>query len=380
MTAHSTAAIHEWLVEKMPIDVRHAVDRIRSADDVAYLAVMPDVHRADDVCVGIALATRRLIYPAAVGGDIGCGMLAVAFHACGEVFQEETNARATLEALAGVIPCHKHPGASAPSKLPTSLLTEPLSDPRLDHERNRDGRVQLGTLGRGNHFVELQIDADERLWLMLHSGSRGMGQRISAHHVRNATATESGLLALDSQTAEGRAYLHDARWAVKYASESRLTMARATADVLHKLFKIEADWSTLIHGDHNHVRHEQHFGEMLFVHRKGALPASIDEAGVIPGSMGTYSFHVLGRGCEDALKSSSHGAGRAMRRSEARDRIPPRDLRRQLKNVWFDDRMTPDLCEEAPAAYKNVRQVMKAQRDLTKVIRELRPLLVYKGR
>jgi len=380
MRAHATAAVHEWLVEKMPTDVRQAIDRIRSADDVAYLAVMPDVHRADDVCVGLALATRRLIYPSAVGGDIGCGMLAVAFDAGGEIFQEEANARAVLQALGDMIPCHRQAVGSTPSKLPPSLLAESLSDPRLDHERNRDGRVQLGTLGRGNHFVELQVDADERLWLMLHSGSRGIGQRISAHHLRNATTMESGLPALDSQTAEGRAYLHDAGWAVKYASESRMAMARAATGALQKLFNIEADWSTLIHGDHNHVRHEEHFGEMMFVHRKGALPASIGEAGVIPGSMGTYSFHVLGRGCENALKSSSHGAGRAMRRGEARDRIRPRELRRQLKGVWFDDRLTTALCEEAPAAYKNVRQVMRAQRDLTKVIRELRPLLVYKGK
>jgi tRNA-splicing ligase RtcB len=149
---------------------------------------------------------------------------------------------------------------------------------------------------------------------------------------------------------------------------------------LQRLFSIDTDWSTLIHGDHNHVRRERHFGETLLVHRKGALPASVDEAGVIPGSMGTHSFHVRGRGCENALKSSSHGAGRAMRRGEARNRIRPRELRRQLKGVWFDDRLTADLCEEAPAAYKDVRKVMRAQRDLTKPIRELRPLLVYKGR
>jgi tRNA-splicing ligase RtcB len=157
-------------------------------------------------------------------------------------------------------------------------------------------------------------------------------------------------------------------------------MARSVAAAAQRLFRVDLDWSTPIHSDHNHVRRELHFGDEWLVHRKGALPAANHEPGVIPGSMGTRSFHVSGRGCPQSLMSSSHGAGRSLPRSDARQRIRPRDLRRQLSEVWFDEQMAPDLCEEAPAAYKEIRKVMQAQRELTRITRELRPVLVYKGR
>lgn len=380
MTDHPPAALHEWLSEKPRPEVRQAIDRIQSADDVAHIAVMPDVHRAEDVCVGLAVATRQLIYPALVGGDIGCGMLAVRFDAGCDVLDNETHARALLAELRRSIPVQRHGSATAASDEPESLHQLTLSDARLERERSRDGRVQLGTLGRGNHFIELQAEAEDRLWLMIHSGSRGMGQLITTHHLRNAVGTSSGLSALGLQTESGSAYVNDVHWAVRYASENRLAMARSVAAAAQQLFRIDIDWSTLIHGDHNHVRREQHFGEEWLVHRKGALPAAIDEPGVIPGSMGTRSFHVAGRGCPESLMSSSHGAGRSLPRSEARQQIRPRDLHRQLGGVWFDEQLAADLCEEAPKAYKDIREVMRAQRELTRITRELRPMLVYKGR
>jgi tRNA-splicing ligase RtcB len=216
---------------------------------------------------------------------------------------------------------------------------------------------------------------------MLHSGSRAMGQAIMAHHtaVAEQKSARRKLPWLDAQSAEGRAYLADAAWAVAYADASRLAMLRGVEGLLQELWGCELIWHTLIHANHNHVRRELHFGQSLWVHRKGALPAADGLPGIIPGSMGTASYHVTGRGCQSALCSSSHGAGRAMRRGEAARSISPRQLAREMEGVWFDARMARQLCDEAPSAYKDVQAVMRAQRELTRIDRQLRPLLSYKG-
>ena len=156
-------------------------------------------------------------------------------------------------------------------------------------------------------------------------------------------------------------------------------MLAAVCQVMDQLFGIHARQESLVHANHNHVRRETHFGEPLWVHRKGALPAAVGEAGVIPGSMGTASFHVSGRGCEAALNPSSHGAGRAYSRAEARKRISARQCEQELQNVWYDHRRLPQLVDEAPSAYKDILAVMKAQRTLTRIERKLRPVLCFKG-
>jgi tRNA-splicing ligase RtcB len=168
-------------------------------------------------------------------------------------------------------------------------------------------------------------------------------------------------------------------WALRYARANRDAILTAVEDVLRQLFQIDATPGLRIDCHHNFVRREQHFGEALWVHRKGAVPASAGESGIIPGSMGSVSFHVEGRGCADSLCSSSHGAGRAMSREAARRSIGVRELERQMRGVWFDRRRATLLCDEAPGAYKDVRAVMRAQRELTKVVRVLRPVLSYKG-
>jgi tRNA-splicing ligase RtcB (3'-phosphate/5'-hydroxy nucleic acid ligase) len=156
-------------------------------------------------------------------------------------------------------------------------------------------------------------------------------------------------------------------------------MVEAVVDLLEKLFGVAADWSALIHSDHNHVRRETHGGEALWVHRKGALSAAKNEPGVIPGSMGSASFHVAGLGHAAALCSSSHGAGRVMSRTEAARTINVKQFDRQMHGIWFDRRQALRLRDEAPSVYKNIHAVMRAQRDLTRIVRTLRPLLSYKG-
>ncbi len=381
MSHQEKTTVSKWLAEPLPKEVAQSIDRIAAADDVHHVAVMPDVHLSGDVCVGLAVATERLIYPAAVGGDIGCGMAAIATDADANLLSSQQTALAILDGLRCCVPSMRHSRRTMPAALPPVLRDSPLSDLRLDKMASRDGRVQFGTLGRGNHFLELQADQHDRLWIMLHSGSRAMGQAITAHHVAKAEqqSQRRKLSWLESQTPAGEAYLADVSWAECYAEQSRLAMLRATEGLLEELLGIRLLWDSLIHANHNHVRRETRFGRRLLVHRKGALPAAEGRAGVIPGSMGSASFHVTGRGCEQSLCSSSHGAGRAMSRSEASQKIAPRQLAREMKGVWFNQRQSRQLCDEAPSAYKDVHAVMRAQRELTRIERELRPLLSYKG-
>ena len=373
------AALRTWLASPLETPVHHVLDRIRRADDVTHVAVMPDVHLAADVCVGTAMATRRLVYPGAVGGDIGCGMHAVAFDASADLLQDPAAAGRILRAIGERVPGRRyHRAAVLP--MPADCNPVDLSHASLIAECRDEGVLQFGTLGGGNHFVELQADEDDRLWLMIHSGSRAMGQAVRDHHVARATERSGGLVALDTATDLGRAYLNDQHWARRYAAANRAAMAERVAAALREVAAIKPVAGSVIAVDHNHVRAEPHFGEVLLVHRKGAMPADDGVAGVVPGSMGTFSVHVTGRGEPASLRSSAHGAGRQLSRHAARDRFGRADLRTQMGGVWFDPRQSAALCEEAPKAYKDLRAVLRAQTDLVKITRRLRPLLVYKGR
>ncbi len=303
-------------------------------------------------------------------------MSAVAFHAGADVLASEVAASKIFQSLYRHVPANRH---AQPRTLPQPLLNLPLSNSFLEKLKRRDAAVQLGTLGRGNHFLEFQRDEEHRLWLMVHSGSRAVGQAVRDLHLRNAHRTAAGLAVLDAETDAGRAYLSDATWAASYAAANRRAMVDAVSELMHALFAVEMLWPTYLDCDHNHVRRETHFDQSLWVHRKGATPARSGEPGINPGSMGTRSFHTQGRGNPESLCSSSHGAGRAMSREEARRKIRPRDLIHQLHDVWYDHRATQHLVEEAPAAYKDIAAVMRAQRDLTRIVRTLHPLLSYKG-
>jgi tRNA-splicing ligase RtcB len=370
------AIVRVFTDEPLGADVRVAIERLARATGVRRVAVMPDVHLAADVCIGTVVATTDALYPNAVGGDIGCGVAALAFDVEAARVDEARTAAAILAGLYRRIPLTRHRlqrGPAWPERLGA------LSAPALWPGRAREAVRQLGTLGRGNHFVELQSDEDGRLWLMLHSGSRGIGQAIRDHHLAAAVAGGSGLRFLDAGSSRGREYLADVAWAVGYAEASRRAMADAVCAVLDDVLGACPDEATYVSCDHNHVRRETHGGEELFVHRKGAIPAARGLSGLVPGSMGTSSFHVEGRGHPDALASSAHGAGRRLSRTDARRAVTVRDVYRQLGGVWFDHRLARGLREEAPAAYKDVDLVMRAQRDLVRVVRRLRPVLSFKG-
>ncbi len=218
----SEATICQWSPGPLPVEVREAIARLGRAEDIRHIAVMPDCHLADQVCVGLAVGTNNTLYPAAVGGDIGCGMLALGFDCEASQVDAPQPAARIFDALYRRIPALKHTTPPAPDRLPPTRL----SHRRLDKLARRTGLLQLGALGRGNHFVELQSDEDGRLWLMIHSGSRAMGPAIRDHHLTHATRRRGGLCGLDAHSPEGRAYLWDMAWALTYADRSRRLTGR----------------------------------------------------------------------------------------------------------------------------------------------------------
>lgn len=378
MSKSSTASLQTWLVAPIEQEVSAAIEQLQHAPDVQHIAVMPDVHLSQDVCIGVVIATSCLIYPQAVGGDIGCGMLAVALDIEAAALSNPATAGQLLADIGQAVPARRRNRQSAISP-PQDVRDLTLSHPSLESMRRREGILEFATLGGGNHFIELQEDDDGRLWMMIHSGSRVLGQTIRNHHLEGARKVDHQLRAFDANSEEGAAYLHDAAFARRFANASRKVMANEVGHVLAKRLSAKICWDTLIVTDHNHVSLERYGGRNLWIHRKGAMPANLGEQGVLPGSMGTVSFHVEGRGHEPSLYSSAHGAGRALSRSEARMRVTERDLQRQMKGVWYDSRLTARLRDEAPSAYKDIRAVLRAQKEMVKVIRTLRPVLIYKG-
>jgi len=374
----ATAPRREWRVEPLPKEVERALERLARADDVAAIAVLPDVHLAEEVCVGVAVATRTRLIPAALGGDLGCGMEALRFDGDAERLQDGALRTRVLDALRIAVPARtrsRATGLALPDAIAARLAASPARTSRLE----RDAAREFATLGRGNHFLELQRDEEGSLWLAVHSGSRALGPAIGAFHRRDAPRDRAGFEGFAADSERGRAFLADVELACAYAAASRAAMVDAAARVLAGQLGATPRPESRIACVHNGVRRETLGAETFWVHRKGAMPAAAGEAGIVPGSMGTLTFHVEGRGCADALHSSAHGAGRALPRGEARRRIAPRELLRQMRGVGFDETLARALVEEAPSAYKDVRAVMRAQRELVKVVRTLTPLLVHKG-
>jgi tRNA-splicing ligase RtcB len=378
MNEISAAPIRTWLTAPMNHEVSEAIERLRRAPDVQRIAVMPDVHLSAEVCIGVVVATSSTIYPQAVGGDIGCGMLAVSLDIEAAAMSDPRTAGHVLKDLGKAVPARRRNRGEVISQ-PAEMASDALSHAHLESIRRNEGALEFATLGSGNHFIELQADDDGRLWLMVHSGSRALGQAIRDHHLARAQAVDNRLCTLDANSDSGGEYLHDASYARRYAEASRRAIAEEVGQTLARRLGAHIRWETAIATDHNHVSREHHEGRELWVHRKGAMPAGLGQRGVLPGSMGSVSFHVEGRGCEESLCSSAHGAGRALSRTAARGKVTERDLRRQMEGVWYDCRLTGKLRDEAPSAYKDIRAVLRAQRDLVKVMRSVRPVLNYKG-
>ena len=258
MNEEMLASMRSWLVAPLGEEVTQAIRRLRRAPDIKHVAVMPDVHLAEDVCVGVAVGTRDLLYPQAVGGDIGCGMLAVPFDTDAASISEPRVAGRVLAGLGNSIPARRrHRRRAIP--MPADLATARLSDSKLQAVWNTTGVLEFATLGSGNHFVELQSDESNQLWLMVHSGSRGLGPAIRDHYLAQGEGIGGGLKCLKSGSDSGTAYLRDAQWARRFAAENRRHIALLVEETLVGTIGVgRLQWSEAITTDHNHVERETH--------------------------------------------------------------------------------------------------------------------------
>lgn len=348
---------------RVPIRVwaRHldddALKQLRKLADQPWVdeavCAMPDVHVAHGVSVGTVFATRDVVVPYALGGDLGCGISAVC------IGNHEVDVRSFIDRVAQAIPVgdarHRHP-----QPLPAHLAEAPLSTRALARTRDAIGPRHLGTLGGGNHFLELDRDVDGDLWILVHSGSRGMGAAIAEHHRRVGE-----VLAIDRD--EGRCYLRDLEFALAFAAENRRRIVDRVLDALR------ATSETIIDVHHNHVERD---GDRL-VHRKGAIAAPAGARAIIPGSMATASYIVEGRGEPLSFGSASHGAGRVMTRTAARRTLSRDAVDRALRRVEW--RVASDVREEAPQVYRDIGEVLADQSDLVTPLLRLEPLAVLKG-
>jgi tRNA-splicing ligase RtcB len=354
-----------------------------------HVAVMPDVHAGKGATVGSVIAMRGAVAPAAVGVDIGCGMTAVETSLTAEDLPDDLGRlRAHIEAA---IPVGKRAHERAAWERTTPAL-EAEGKAMMDgfaaltvRVHGLGGKVvgQVGSLGGGNHFIEVCLDGAQKVWLMLHSGSRHIGAVLAEHHIdvarrlrHNEALEDRDLAVFLAGSAAFAAYRHDLFWAQEYARFNRQVMMHLLERVMRKSFP-RITFAAPISCHHNYVAEEVHFGDELLVTRKGAIRAGQGELGIIPGSMGTRSFIVRGLGNPESFHSASHGAGRRMSRTEARRRFNLSDLRQQTEGV--ECRKDHGVLDEAPKAYKNIDQVMAQQRDLVEVVAELKQVVCVKG-
>ena len=380
-----------------------AIEQIRNVTQLPILAgpvvVMPDVHLGRGATVGTVIPTRAAIVPAAVGVDIGCGMLAVKTDlAAADLPESLTRLRAQIERDVPVgINFHKQPLAPEGTRAALALeirmkkLEQRFPKLRILEELGRlnEPRMwrQLGSLGGGNHFVEICLDAEGAVWIMLHSGSRNVGNMIGqcAMHMAKDVAERvdrrlphRDLAWLDEGTPEFEAYVEGLGWAQEYASLNRDLMLHLVHKALAKSLGREVVFvGEVTNCHHNYARIEEHFGENIWVTRKGAVSARAGEPGIIPGSMGAKSFIVRGMGEASSYYSCSHGAGRRMSRTQARKTFTREDL--ALETAGVECRKDTGVIDEIPSAYKDIDAVMAAQSDLVEVVATLRQIVCVKG-
>ena len=352
-----------------------------------HVAVMPDVHLGKGATVGSVIAMHGAVAPAAVGVDIGCGMAAVKTSLTSKDLPDDLR-RVRLE-IENAIPV----GRMSHDTAAWQHAPDPLRDAGqalMEKYAATDAPVhtgtvacQMGTLGGGNHFIEICLDTDDTVWLMLHSGSRNVGKVLAEHHIEiarrlkhNEALEDRDLAVFLAGTKVFDAYRRDLYWAQEYARFNRQMMLHLLEDVMRKFWP-RVTFAEPISCHHNYVAEEVHFGEEVLVTRKGAIRAGRGELGIIPGSMGTKSYIVSGLGNPHSFQSASHGAGRRMSRTQARKRFTLRDLKDQTAGV--ECRKDAGVIDETPKAYKNIDSVMKQQQDLVEIVAELKQIVCVKG-
>ena len=364
-----------------------------------WVAIMPDVHWGMGATIGSVIPTFEAIIPAAVGVDIGCGMMAVQTTLTASDLPDNlaglrsdveravphgrsSNGRSGDRGSWGTIPNRVYKRWANISDRYDALVD---AHPKLGRANSIN---HLGTLGTGNHFIEVCLDEADQVWVMLHSGSRGIGNRIGTYFIEmakkdmmrlNKRLPDVNLSYFTEGTEHFDQYVNAVGWAQDFAKTNRTIMMDSVLSVMHRSKALPGFQTTkmAVNCHHNYVKREHHFDKDVWVTRKGAVRAGLDELGIIPGSMGARSYIVRGKGNADSFHSCSHGAGRVMSRTEAKKRFTVKDHERATKGI--ECRKDKNVIDETPAAYKNIDAVMAAQSDLVDVVHTLRQVVCVKG-
>lgn len=359
----------------------------------SHIAAMPDVHLGMGATVGSVIPTRGAIIPAAVGVDIGCGMNAVRLSLPAD--QLPDNLKAVRHAIEDAVPV----GFAMHKSVKARRSTLQALDPGLERILARHPTVgkmvknlsrtwsqQVGTLGGGNHFIEICLDENDDVWIMLHSGSRGIGNVIGRYFIQQAkkdierlqrNLPDKDLAYFDEGTKHFDDYVFAVHWAQDYAMWNRREMMRMVVEAMKGVLPEFSVTREAINCHHNYVSVEQHFGANVFLTRKGAISAREGELGIIPGSMGAKSYIVSGKGDASSFCSCSHGAGRTMSRTAAKKAFTSSDLELQTEGV--ECRKDIGVVDEIPGAYKDIDVVMENQRDLVDIVHTLKQVVCVKG-
>lgn len=373
-----------WASDIDPATIEQAARTARLRFVSGHVALMPDAHIGIGATVGSVIPTEGAIIPAAVGVDIGCGMIAT---------ETDLTARDLPDDLGALMPLVERRIPAGVGKghddRAIDRALEAIGRPYTELTPKQDKTVatQFGTLGSGNHFVEVCLDERDRVWTVLHSGSRGIGNQLATRHIAGAKkAMKQAAIGLEDPdlayftqgTPEFAAYIDDMLWSQAYAMASR---ARMDAVLSNALFSVVGKGRRVrtINCHHNFTQQETHHGKSLWITRKGAIKADTGDEGVIPGSMGTRSYIVRGKGNADSYHSCSHGAGRRMSRGQAKRTLTASSLKKAMEGrTWNADRAS-SLVDEHPEAYKPIDRVMADQTDLVTVQHTLRQVFNYKG-
>lgn len=380
--------ILSWANHELGSDESKMAQNVASLPFVfKHVALMPDVHLGKGALVGSVIATKEAIIPAAVGVDIGCGMAAIKTPFSGEKL--EGKLKQIRQEIEAAIPTGVGENKDIEKTVTNWQKWREFNQlhPGVQDLQTKAMR-QMGSLGGGNHFIEVCLDTDNQVWLMLHSGSRHIGNKLASCHIDTAKELakmaqtklpDADLAYFVAGTPEFAAYWRDLQWAQNYARMNRDVMMARFKRILEKHLAGGKPFKPLLEVNchHNYAEREVHFGEEVYVTRKGAVRAQTEDYGIIPGSMGAKSYIVKGKGCADSFCSCSHGAGRLMSRSKAKGVYTLDDLIAQTAGV--ECRKDEGVIDEIPGAYKPIEQVMENQADLVEVVATLKQVVCVKG-
>ncbi len=383
---HVRPGLLSWASDIEDATLEQAARTARLPFVVGHVALMPDAHVGFGSTVGSVIPTAGAVIPSAIGVDIGCGMIAARTDLSASDLPDSLRALMPLverRIPAGVGQAHGEASSSALSAL--SELGRPRTE--LSGKQERTVATQFGTLGSGNHFVEVCLDEQDEVWLVLHSGSRGIGNQLAQRAIEDAkglmkrmfvTLEDPDLAYLVEGTPEFDTYIADMLWAQAYAFASRQKMMDAAQ---RSLFEVVGRGSVVKTENchHNFTQREHHLGRDVWLTRKGAIKAGVGDEGVIPGSMGTRSYIVRGKGAASSFESCAHGAGRRMSRSKARRELTVDSLTSAMQGRTWNSDKAKALLDEHPSSYKSIDQVMADQEDLVEVTHVLRQVFNYKG-